>query len=69
MNWVAPSEKDTATNTLERWLCAAVDQFRANSGLNLPEASDIGAKVNEASAKPLLILCSTAIRIRKEEGN
>ena len=32
MNWVAPSEKDNATETLNNRLRAA-DQFRANSGL------------------------------------
>ncbi|NGZ98563.1 MAG: hypothetical protein CV089_21000 [Nitrospira sp. WS110] len=33
MLWVAPSEKDTATNTLEQRLWEAADQLRANSGL------------------------------------
>jgi len=33
MQWIAPSEKDTATNTLETRLWAAADQLRANSGL------------------------------------
>ena len=33
MRWVAPSEKDTANETLEKRLWAAADQFRANSGL------------------------------------
>ena len=33
MRWVAPSEKDTATVTLETRLWDAADQFRANSGL------------------------------------
>ncbi len=33
MIWIAPSEKDTATETLERRLGEAADQFRANSGI------------------------------------
>src|SRR5205807_9817356 len=39
MRWVAPSEKDTATKTLEKRLWAAADQFRANSGLKSQEYS------------------------------
>ncbi len=34
MQWIAPTEKDTATSTLEKSLWDAADQFRANSGLN-----------------------------------
>ena len=30
MRWVAPTEKDTANQTLEKRLWAAADQFRAN---------------------------------------
>ncbi len=33
MRWVAPTEKDTANQTLEKRLWAAADQFRANSGV------------------------------------
>lgn len=33
MQWIAPSEKDTDTETLERRLWDAADQLRANSGL------------------------------------
>jgi type I restriction enzyme M protein len=33
MRWVAPTEKDTANEVLEKRLWAAADQFRANSGL------------------------------------
>jgi type I restriction enzyme M protein len=33
MLWVAPSEKDTGTQTLEDRLWQAADQLRANSGL------------------------------------
>jgi type I restriction enzyme M protein len=37
MIWIAPSEKDTATDTLEKRLWDAADQFRANSGLKPQE--------------------------------
>jgi type I restriction enzyme M protein len=33
MNWIAPSEKDTASAALEKRLWDAADQFRAKSGL------------------------------------
>lgn len=36
MRWIAPTEKDTATVTLEERLWAAADRFRANAGL-MPE--------------------------------
>ena len=39
MQWVAPSEKDTATETLEKRLWDAADQFRANSGLTSAQYS------------------------------
>lgn len=39
MRWVAPTEKDTANETLEKCLWAAADQFRANSGLKAVEFS------------------------------
>jgi type I restriction enzyme M protein len=39
MRWVAPSEKDTANETLEKRLWAAADQFRANSGLKAGQYS------------------------------
>ncbi|MSP38032.1 MAG: SAM-dependent DNA methyltransferase [Deltaproteobacteria bacterium] len=39
MQWIAPSEKDTATNTLETRLWAAADQLRANSGLTAAQYS------------------------------
>jgi type I restriction enzyme M protein len=32
MRWIAPSEKDAASATLERRLWDAADQFRVNSG-------------------------------------
>ena len=39
MQWIAPSEKDSATSTLEKNLWDAADQFRANSGLKSQEYS------------------------------
>ena len=39
MKWIAPSEKDNATITLEKRLWDAADQFRANSGLKPQEYS------------------------------
>lgn len=39
MHWIAPSEKDVATSTLEKHLWDAADQFRANSGLKSQEYS------------------------------
>jgi type I restriction enzyme M protein len=37
MQWIAPPEKDTGTDTLERRLWDAADQFRGNYGLK-PQA-------------------------------
>jgi len=37
MIWIAPSEKDDASGTLEKRLWDAADQFRANSGLKSQE--------------------------------
>ena len=39
MQWIAPSEKDNASATLEKRLWDAADQFRANSGLKAQEYS------------------------------
>jgi len=39
MQWIAPSEKDTLTQTLETRLWDSADQFRANSGLKAQEYS------------------------------
>lgn len=39
MNWVAPQEKDEASDALEKRLWDAADQFRANSGLKAQEYS------------------------------
>lgn len=39
MQWIAPTEKDTGTTTLEKSLWDTADQFRANSGLKAQEYS------------------------------
>jgi type I restriction enzyme M protein len=39
LRWIAPSEKNTDTSTLEQRLWDAADQFRANSGLKAQEYS------------------------------
>src|SRR5215468_10009955 len=39
MRWIAPSEKDQATTTIEQRLWDAADQLRANSGLKAQEYS------------------------------
>jgi type I restriction enzyme M protein len=39
MKWIAPSEKDAASTSLEKRLWDAADQFRANSGLKAQEYS------------------------------
>ena len=39
MQWIAPTEKDSATTTLEKRLWDAADQLRANSGLKPQEYS------------------------------
>jgi len=39
MQWIAPSEKDAASASLEQRLWDAADQFRANSGLKAQEYS------------------------------
>lgn len=39
MQWIAPTEKDSGTTSLEKKLWDAADQFRANSGLKAQEYS------------------------------
>jgi len=39
MHWIAPTAQDAATNTLEKRLWDAADQFRANSGLTAAQYS------------------------------
>ena len=42
MQWIAPSEKDALTETLEARLWNTADQFRANSGLKAQEYAALG---------------------------
>ena len=39
MRWIAPTDKDAATDTLEKRLWEAADQLRANSGLTSAQYS------------------------------
>ena len=39
LQWIAPSERDTDSQTLENRLWAAADQLRANSGLTSTQYS------------------------------
>jgi len=39
VKWIAPTERDQASSTLEKRLWDAADQFRANSGLKAAEYS------------------------------
>ncbi|HEY5769823.1 MAG TPA: type I restriction-modification system subunit M N-terminal domain-containing protein [Terrimicrobium sp.] len=39
MYWIAPSEKDSISGSLEKRLWDSADQFRANSGLKAQEYS------------------------------
>jgi type I restriction enzyme M protein len=39
MHWIAPTERDTVTDTIEKRLWDAADQFRANSGLTAAQYS------------------------------
>ena len=39
MHWIATSEKDAASTSLEKRIWNAADQFRANSGLKAQEYS------------------------------
>jgi type I restriction enzyme M protein len=43
LHWIAPSEQDTAADTLEKRLWPAPEQFRANSGLKVQESSAPGS--------------------------
>ena len=40
-NWIAPSEKAVATDTLENRLWGAADRLRANSGLTSQQYSQL----------------------------
>ena len=41
MDWIAPSEKDAASTSLEKRIWNAADQFRVNSGLKAQEYSGL----------------------------
>ena len=60
MRWVAPTEKDTANETLEKRLWAAADQFRANSGLKAAQYS--------APVLGLIFLRFAEARLAKRRG-
>ena len=49
MRWVAPSEKDTSNEVLKKRLCAAADQFRANSGLKAGQQAAKGPVTRESA--------------------
>src|SRR5437868_3485402 len=76
MQWIAPSEKDVATDTLEKRLWAAADQLRANSGLNAAQYSQpvLGliflrfAEIRFAKQRAKLELPSTSGRGAGGEG-
>ena len=52
MLWIAPSEKDTATDALEQRLWDSADQLRANSGLTSAQYSTpcCGARMDKLAA-------------------
>ncbi|MCX6930861.1 MAG: hypothetical protein NT154_47810, partial [Verrucomicrobia bacterium] len=59
MIWIAPSEKDTATNTLEKRLWDAADQLRANSGLislRLAEVNTVAKQIRNLRRRRDLLL-------------
>lgn len=61
MNWIAPSEKDSGSTTLEKRLWDSADQFRANSG---PKSQEYSAPVLG------LIFLRFAFRyVRTEDGD
>ena len=80
MKWMAPSEKDTGTETLENSLRAAADRLRANSGLTstqycqsvlsliflrLPEVRFLAQRgVEEAGGQQLCIFLSAGTCLR-----
>ena len=48
MEWIAPTGKDTATDTLERQLWDAADQFCANSGI-MSQCPSIQMSIHEGT--------------------
>jgi hypothetical protein len=65
MQWTAPSEKDTATESLEKRLWDSADQFRANSGLKAQEYSGpiLGIIFLRLRRRPL---CQATCQARKD---
>jgi hypothetical protein len=57
MHWIAPTEKDNATQTIEKRLWDSADQFRANSGFRTQECSE-----------PILALSVRIKRLAKHQG-
>ena len=64
MRWVAPSEKDTANQTLEKRLWAAADQFRANSGLNAGQYSISVLRCTGILSLPTFLSCAWDFSLR-----
>jgi hypothetical protein len=60
MQWIAPSEKDSANDTLEKRLREAADQLRANSGLNPQQYS--------GPVLGLIFLCFAEVRFAKRRA-
>ncbi len=60
MHWIAPSGKDSATDTLEKRLWDAADQFRANRGL--------GAAQYSQPVLGLIFLRFAEVRFRKQRA-
>jgi hypothetical protein len=61
MQWTAPSEKDDATESLERNLRDTADLFRANSGLRSQESV---VKALISMMEPLKEACSIPPTVR-----
>ena len=51
MRWIAPSEKDTATGSLEKRLWTGADPFRAYSGLRAAQYSKPGPDIESNKAQ------------------
>src|SRR6266478_2476906 len=60
MQWIAPSAKDSATETLEKRLWDAADQMRANSGLSSQQYS--------APVLGLIFLRFAEVRFTKQQA-
>ena len=66
MHWITPSEKDQATDTLEKRLWAAADQFRADSGLGAAQYS--GGRP-PGPRLGLILLRFAASEVRQNDGD